>query len=124
MSEPVFAHGKICYVQMPALDVQVSADFYQWVFDWRIRERGNGEVVFDDPVGGVSGVWDTSRKAADDPGMIVSIIVRDAMASADAIAAAGGTIVDAPDPLQSDVHGTCRNPAGNLLSIYEQKGLA
>jgi predicted enzyme related to lactoylglutathione lyase len=124
MTEPTFAHGKICYIQMPALDIQASADFYRQVFDWRIRERGDGEVAFDDSVGGVSGVWDSSRKAADDPGMTVSIMVRDALATADAITAAGGEIIDAPDPLQSEVHGTFRDPAGNLLSIYEQKGMA
>ena len=124
MTEPRFAHGKICYIQMPAIDISRSADFYRSVFSWNIRERGDGEVAFDDGVGEVSGVWETSRTAVDDPGMIVSIMVKDAMATAGAITAAGGTIVDAPDPSQSEVHGTFRDPAGNLLSIYEQKGMA
>lgn len=124
MTEPAFAHGKICYIQMPAIDVPTSADFYQQVFNWSIRKRGDGAVAFDDGVGEVSGVWETTRMAADDPGMLVSIMVRDAVATAEAIAAAGGTIVDAPDPSQSEVHGTFRDPAGNLLSIYEQKGMA
>ena len=124
MTEPRFAHGKICYIQMPAIDISRSADFYHSVFSWNIRARGDGEVAFDDGVGEVSGVWETSRTAVDDPGMIVSIMVKDAMATAGAITAAGGTIVDAPDPSQSEVHGTFRDPAGNLLSIYEQKGMA
>ncbi len=124
MTEPTFAHGKICYIQMPALDIRASAVFYKEVFNWNIRERGDGEVAFDDGVGEVSGVWETDRKAADDPGMLISIMVRDALATAEAIIAAGGTIVDAPDPSQSEVHGTFRDPAGNLLSIYDQKGMA
>lgn len=124
MTEPTFAHGKICYIQMPAIDVNQSADFYQRVFNWKIRERDDGEIAFDDSVGGVSGVWETTRTAVEDPGMIVSIMVRDAMATAGAITAAGGTIVEPPDPSQSEVHGTFRDPAGNLLSIYEQKGMA
>lgn len=124
MTEPRFAHGKICYIQMPAIDISRSADFYHSVFRWNVRERGDGEVAFDDGVGEVSGVWETSRTAVDDPGMIISIMVKDAMATAGAITAAGGTIVAAPDPSQSEVHGTFRDPAGNLLSIYEQKGMA
>lgn len=124
MTEPGFGQGKICYIQMPAVDVQRSAGFYRDVFGWNVRERGDGEVAFDDGVGQVSGVWETGRKAADDPGMIVSIMVRDAMATVDAITSAGGTIVEAPDPSQSEVHGTFRDPAGNLLSIYQQPGLA
>ena len=124
MTEPVFGQGKICYIQMPARDIQQSADFYRGVFGWNVRERGDGEVAFDDGVGQVSGVWETGRKAADDPGMIVSIMVRDAMASAEAITMAGGTIVDAPDPTGAEVHGTFRDPTGNLLSIYQQPGLA
>lgn len=123
MTEPTFAHGKICYIQMPAIDIPTSADFYQQVFNWNIRERGDGEIAFDDGVGGVSGVWDSSRKAVEDPGMLISIMVRDAVATAEAITAAGGTIVDAPDPSQREVHGTFRDPARNLLSIYEQKGM-
>lgn len=124
MSEPTFAHGKICYIQMLALDIRASADFYQQVFNWNIRERGDGEVAFDDGVGEVSGVWETDLKAADDPGMLISIMVRDAVATAGAITAAGGTIVDAPDPSESEVQGTFQDPAGNPLSIYEQKGMA
>lgn len=124
MTEPTFAHGKICYIQIPALDIRASAEFYRQVFDWNIRERGDGEIAFDDGVGEVSGVWETSRQPVDDPGMIVSIMVRDALATAEAITVAGGTIVNAPDPSRGEVHGTFRDPAGNLLSIYEQKGMA
>lgn len=124
MMKPAFAQGKICYIQMPATDVQQSVRFYREVFGWNIRERGGGEVAFDDGVGEVSGVWETDRKAAADPGMLISIMVRDAAATAEAITAAGGTIVDAPDPSRSEVHGTFRDPAGNLLSIYENQDMA
>jgi len=117
-------HGKICYVELPARDVQAAAEFYRRVFGWNIRQRDNGETSFDDSVGEVSGLWDPNRTAVENPGMIVSIMVRDAMVTAGQITRAGGTIVDAPDPAQAEVHGTFRDPAGNLLSIYQQPGLA
>jgi uncharacterized protein len=39
---PTFANGKICYIEMPANDTSRSAEFYQQVFGWKIRKRGDG----------------------------------------------------------------------------------
>jgi len=122
MSEPVFAHGKICYIQMPSRNVQESADFFRTVFGWNVRNRGDGKVAFDDATGYVSGMWDPARAAVDDPGMIISIMVDDAVATSAAIEAAGGKIVDAVEPAAREVHGTFRDPSGNLLSIYQHRG--
>jgi predicted enzyme related to lactoylglutathione lyase len=51
------ANGKICYIEMPATEIARSADFYERVFGWKIRKRGDGRTAFDDTVGGVSGAW-------------------------------------------------------------------
>ena len=48
---PTYANGKICYIELPAKDVTGSADFYQRVFGWNIRKRGDGATAFDDGVG-------------------------------------------------------------------------
>jgi predicted enzyme related to lactoylglutathione lyase len=42
---PTFANGKICYIEMPSTDVTHSADFYQRVFGWNIRKRGDGSIA-------------------------------------------------------------------------------
>ena len=55
------APGKICYLEIPALDVERSVGFYETVFGWTIRRRNDGEVKFDDTVGEVSGTWVTGR---------------------------------------------------------------
>ena len=52
---PTRANGKICYVELPATDVPRSVAFYQAVFGWTIRHRGDGQPAFDDSVGEVSG---------------------------------------------------------------------
>lgn len=39
--QPTLGNRKICYIEIPAIDVRRSADFYQAVSGWRIRERGN-----------------------------------------------------------------------------------
>src|SRR3954465_7268648 len=49
-------HGKICYLEIPANGAEDSARFYSEIFGWKVRERGDGNLAFDDP-GGVSGTW-------------------------------------------------------------------
>ena len=61
---PTLANGKICYVEMPAVDIRRSADFYAQVFGWRIRQRGDGSTAFDDTTGEVSGTWVLGRPAS------------------------------------------------------------
>ena len=34
---PTFGNGKICYIEIPATDIERSAEFYGKVFGWRIR---------------------------------------------------------------------------------------
>jgi predicted enzyme related to lactoylglutathione lyase len=56
-------NGKVCYIEMPAADIKTSASFYQSVFGWNIRTRGDGSVA-DDGVGEVRGMG--TRPPADD----------------------------------------------------------
>jgi predicted enzyme related to lactoylglutathione lyase len=55
MPPPNFANGKICYIEIPASDIARSSAFYEAVFGWNIRRRGDGSIAFDDGVGQVSG---------------------------------------------------------------------
>ena len=62
-------HGKISYLEIPATDVEASAGFYQRIFGWTIRARGDGQTAFDDATGQVSGTWVLGRPVAGDPGV-------------------------------------------------------
>ncbi|HLZ80378.1 MAG TPA: VOC family protein, partial [Ktedonobacteraceae bacterium] len=84
-SSPNYRTGKICYIEMPAIDIAQSAQFYQQIFGWHIRQHDDGSTAFDDTVGGVSGMWVTGRPPAANPGMIVSIMVANAAATIEAI---------------------------------------
>ena len=59
--QPKWRTGKICYIEIPTIDVHRSADFYRAVFGWQIRRRGDGQTAFDDAVGQVSGAWVLGR---------------------------------------------------------------
>src|ERR1700738_1136525 len=90
---PTSMNGKICYIEMPAVDIARSADFYTRVFGWKTRQRGDGATAFDDGVGQVSGTWLVGRPPASQPGLLVYLMVDDAEATVKAIGANGGVIV-------------------------------
>jgi predicted enzyme related to lactoylglutathione lyase len=121
---PTYRTGKICYIEIPAKDIHQSATFYQRAFGWRTRQRGDGSTAFDDTVNEVSGTWVLGRPIAAEPGLMVYIMVGSAAAAVEAVASAGGEIVSPVDPNAREVVATFRDPAGNLMGIYQQPGLA
>lgn len=124
MATPTYRSGKICYIEIPATDVEQSAAFYQRAFGWAIRRRGDGATAFDDTVGGVSGTWVTGRPPAAVPGLSVYIMVARLETAIAAVEAAGGQVVARSGPDEPEVYATFRDPAGNVLGIYQQPGLA
>src|SRR6266536_4514039 len=84
---PTLANGKICYLEIPALDINRSATFYKEVFGWQIRTRGDGSVAFDDGVGEVSGAWVLGRKPMTQVGLLIHIMVDSVAETMDSVAA-------------------------------------
>lgn len=114
-------NGKICYIEIPATSVALSAKFYESVFGWSIRKRDDGQHAFNDSEGGVSGTWIVGRTPNPDPGMITYIMVDDIDATLATIAASGGKAVTARTPLpRGDAWATFLDPADNLLGLYQQ----
>jgi uncharacterized protein len=121
---PKYAKGKICYLEIPATDVEESAAFYEAVFGWTTRRRGDGELAFDDSVGEVSGSWVTGRSPSADPGLVVHVMVDDIDAVVSEIVERGGEIVTPVTPLgEKDAYATFRDPAGNLIGVYQEPTL-
>jgi predicted enzyme related to lactoylglutathione lyase len=119
---PTLGNGKICYIEMPANDVRRSADFYATVFGWRIRQRGNGSVAFDDGVGQVSGTWVGGRPPATSPGLLIYIMVDDVAATIDTLTAHGGELVQPIGADAPEITARFRDPAGNVLGLYQERG--
>lgn len=81
-------------------------------------------TTFDDIVGEVSGTWVLGRKLATEPGLIISIMVADAGTACAAIVVAGGEITQPVNPDAAEITAWFpRDPAGNVMGIYEQRGL-
>jgi uncharacterized protein len=117
---PTISNGKICYIEMPAIDIDRSSTFYKEVFGWRIRERGNGSIAFDDTVGEVSGTWVLGRKASIEPGLLIYIMVDSVAATIDAVIANGGKIVQPIGGDAPEITARFSDPAGNVLGLYQQ----
>jgi len=117
---PTPKNGKICYIEMPTTDVARSAEFYSRVFGWNTRKRGDGAVAFDDTTGEVSGTWVKGRPPSVQPGLLVYIMVDDAAAMIDRIAAAGGEIVQPIGADAPEITARFRDPGGNVLGLYQE----
>ena len=120
MIPPTRANGKICYVEIPAIDVEASAAFYEAVFGWRLRKRGDRATAFDDTIGEVSGTWVTGRQPASDPGLLLYVMVDDAEATVEAIVAHGGELVQPIGGDAPEITARFRDPGGNVIGIYQE----
>lgn len=118
---PTRSNGKICYLQIPAADVAVSSAFYEAVFGWELRHRGDGSLAFDDGVGEVSGTWVTGRPPSTGAGLLVYVMVDDIQATMAAVTAHGGAIVQDVGGDAPEVTARFTDPFGNLLGLYQER---
>jgi uncharacterized protein len=117
---PASANGKICYIEIPAVDVQRSAEFYAKLFGWRLRQRGDGHTAFDDTTGQVSGTWVLGRPPSAEPGLLFYIMVDSVAAAVDAVAAAGCAIVQPIGVDAPEITARFRDPGGNVIGLYQE----
>jgi predicted enzyme related to lactoylglutathione lyase len=117
---PTIGNGKVCYLEMPALDIAQSAAFYSTVFNWKMRTRGDGAVAFDDGVGEVSGAFVRGRPPSGTPGVLVYVMVDSVAETCAAIEANGGTIVQPIGGDAPEITARFADPAGNVLGLYQE----
>jgi len=117
---PSYGNGKICYVEIPATDVARSIEFYQAVFGWNVRQRGDGKAAFDDGVGQVSGTWVTNRPPSGEPGLLIYIMCDSVAGTIDKITANGGELVQPIGADAPEITARFRDPAGNVLGLYQE----
>jgi predicted enzyme related to lactoylglutathione lyase len=118
---PTLGNGKICYLEIPSLDIHQSAKFYRETFDWNIREDNAGNLSFDDTVGEVSGMWVMGRKATTEPGILISIMVDSIETTVNAIVANGGKIVQPVGTDASVMTALFTDPSGNVFCLYQDQ---
>ena len=115
------AHGKICYLEIPARTAEESAAFYKKIFGWTVRERGDGELAFDDG-GGVSGTWvkEGHRTPAETTRTYIMVdSITDALRQ---IEMAGGRVLTPRTDIGPGMgaFAAFADPAGTHFGLYEE----
>ena len=117
---PSATNGKVCYLEIPTADRMRSAEFYRATFGWNIRERGNGELSFDDATGAVSGVWVLGRVPSGPDAIRISIMVDSVADTLKTIVDNGGEIFAPVGADYPEITARFRDPYGNILSLYQE----
>ncbi len=121
---PTYANGKICYLEIPTADIPRSVRFYESVFGWQTRKRGDGATAFDDGVGQVSGSWVTGRPSSPNPGLLLYVMVDNMAATVDTVLAHGGRMVQPVGMDAPEVTARFADPDGNVLGLYQEPSRA
>ena len=111
---------RLCYVEIPAKDTRASAGFYEAVFGWSIRDRDSGHPSFHYPQGDVSGAWVTGRAVSREAGLLLYIWVDSIDEMLPLIEKAGGETVAKPQHMGNMWIATFRDPAGNVVGLYQE----
>lgn len=119
--QPTLGNGKICYLEIPSVDIDRSVAFYQNVFSWHIRTRSDGHIAFDDGVGEVSGTWVSSRPPSSTPGLLVYIMIDDIASAIDSLIANGGELVQPVGLDAPEITARFRDPDGNVLGLFQER---
>lgn len=114
-------HGKICYLEIPARTGAESAEFYSSIFGWKVRERGDGNLAFDDS-GSVSGTWVKESDRTPDEQTQIYIMVDNINETLQKIQAAGGRVLTARTEIGPGLgaFASFSDPAGTEFGLYEE----
>ena len=114
-------HGKICYLEIPANKAEDAGQFYSNIFGWNVRQRGDGNLAFDD-AGSVSGTWVKEEDRTPDEHTRVYIMVDDISAALNQIEAAGGKVLTPRKDIGPNMgaFAAFADPVGNEFGLYEE----
>jgi predicted enzyme related to lactoylglutathione lyase len=112
----VFRDRSVSYLELPAIDVARSRQFYSRVLGWRVHDD-----AFTDGSGHVIGHWRTDLQAAGDRGIRPYIYATGIDAVLAAVEVEGGEVVT-PRYLEGDLWvARFRDPAGNIVGLWERQ---
>jgi predicted enzyme related to lactoylglutathione lyase len=119
----VFRRGGISYVRVPAKDPRKSASFYANVFGWSVN-ADREDPSFEDGTGHVIGHFMADLPVAGEGGVLPYVFVESVDETLEEVVAQGGEVVTPPYPEGDLQVATFRDPAGNVLGVWQQGSAA
>lgn len=122
MSHDASTHHTLDYVEIGMTDLVAAKDFYGAAFGWRFTDYGPGPAYVgiqgpEGPEGREVGGFRLDEVVTPG-GPLVLLYSSDLDASADAVRAAGGTVVDGPYDFPGGRRFHFRDPSGNELGVW------
>ena len=119
----VFRPGGISYLRVAASEPRRSAAFYAAVFGWRV-DADRDDPSFEDGTGHVIGHFMADLPVAGEAGVLPYVFVEGVDETLEKVVAQGGEIVAQPYP-EGDLRvATFRDPAGNVIGVWQQDSAA
>src|SRR5436309_16024512 len=115
----VFRVGGVSYLRIPAEDPRRSASFYEAVFGWSVRSDRE-DPSFEDGTGHVIGHFIAGLPVAGEAGVRPYVYVEHLEETLEKIAKHGGEVETAPYPEGDLWMATFRDPAGNMLGVWQR----
>ena len=112
--------GGLSYLHIPAVDPKQSAMFYEHVFGWMVDGHETNRPSFRDGTGHVAGAWVTDQEPSRTAGLLPYIYVDTIDVTTELIQAHGGEMIEAPSPEGNLLIATFRDPAGNVLGLWQE----
>jgi len=113
-------HGGLSYLEIPAVDARRSAAFYEKVFGWNLRAHDTDDPRFADATGHLVGRWVTGRVISREPGLLPFIYVDHIDDAVARVTAQGGEVIKAPYAEGNLWVATVRDPAGNVVGLWQE----
>jgi predicted enzyme related to lactoylglutathione lyase len=113
-------HGGLSYLEIPTVDPRKSADFFESVLGWNIRQRDTSSPRFEDATGHLIGRWVTGCAVSREPGLMPYFYVDCINESVARVAPQGGEVLKGPYPEGNLRVATVRDPAGNVIGLWQE----
>ncbi|NYV77676.1 VOC family protein [Streptomyces sp. UH6] len=111
-------HHAIDYIELGVTDLAATKAFYAAAFGWAFNDYGPeyAGIAAPDSEGEVGGLNATREPGRNGP--LVLLFSQDLDATADAITAAGGEVVEGPYPFPGGRRLHFLDPSGNELGVW------
>lgn len=115
----IFRRAGVSYLRIPAPNPKSTAAFYEGVFGWTV-DTARPDPSFEDGTGHVIGHFIADLPVAGEAGVRPYIYVDSVDKTLEQVSGHGGAEVEAPYPEGDLWVATFRDPAGNVLGVWQR----